>query len=147
LTRRVLVLFATAACVLASACGGNDDDSRDGDGAQVRLSIEAHDGPGTVKRAQLVCKAGDVSARGLPANDRELCTTARDLALFLSEQPPADRVCTQIYGGPETARIVGQIEGRRIDRRFSRSDGCRVADWDRAQPLIPLQPQRRSGPR
>lgn len=120
--------------------------SPDGDGAQVRLSIEAHDGRGAVKRAQLVCNGGDVTARGLPA-DRKLCTTARNLAPFLSEKPPADRVCTQIYGGPETARIAGQIEGGRIDRRFSRSDGCRVADWDRAQPLIPLEPQRKSGPR
>jgi hypothetical protein len=138
---------------MPSACGGSDDKSGDGDGksrdagsAQVRLAIEAQDGRGAVKRAQLVCAGGEVTARGL-APDRNLCATARNLAPFLSAKPAADRVCTQIYGGPETARISGQIEGRRIERRFSRSDGCRVADWDRAQPLIPVQPQRQSGPR
>ncbi len=140
-------------CAIPSACGGSDDNSgggyrksRDADSAQVRLAIEAQDGRGAVKRAQLVCDGGEVTARGL-APDNNLCAAARNLAPFLSEKPAADRVCTQIYGGPETARISGQIEGRRIERRFSRSDGCRVADWERAQPLIPLQPQRKSGPR
>ena len=149
--RRVLVLLASASCVIPCACGGEDNDGGgndgEGDGAQVRLSIEARDGRGAVKRAELICTAADVTASGLPATDRKLCTTARRLAPLLSEKPPADRVCTQIYGGSETARIVGQVEGRRIDQRFSRSDGCRIADWDRAQPLIPLRPQRRSGPR
>ena len=119
LKRRVLVLFATAACAMPSACGGSDDKSgdggskgRDGDSAQVRLAIEAQDGRGAVKRAQLVCTGGEVTARGL-APDRNLCATARNLAPFLSAKPAADWVCTQIYGGPETAHISGQIEGRR----------------------------------
>jgi hypothetical protein len=150
LTRTLAAIAAMLACVFVVACGDDDNDGDDGNtrtSAQVRLSIEARDGRGAVERAELVCAVGEVTSSGLPDTVRDPCRTARRLAPFLAEQPPADRVCTQIFGGPQTARIKGEIDGRRVDRRFSRSDGCRVADWDRAQPLIPLRPVRGTGPR
>lgn len=50
---------------------------------------------------------------------------------------PDDAVCTQIYGGPETARVTGLWRGQPVDLALSRSDGCRIDQWDRLGPLLP----------
>jgi len=49
---------------------------------------------------------------------------------------PADLVCTQIYGGPEVARVVGRVGTRRVWTTFRRRDGCEIARWSRAQFLL-----------
>jgi len=50
---------------------------------------------------------------------------------------PEDAVCTQIYGGPQVARIVGTYRGRRVWTQFQRRNGCEIARWDRLRPLLP----------
>jgi len=56
--------------------------------------------------------------------------------VLLTTQPDQDRVCTQIYGGPETARVSGTIDGEKVDRRFERTNGCAIADFNRAGELL-----------
>ena len=43
-------------------------------------------------------------------------------------------MCTQIYGGPETATVEGLIDGRPIRTTVTRSDGCGIADWELLTP-------------
>lgn len=43
---------------------------------------------------------------------------------------PADRMCAEIYGGPDVATIVGEINGRTIDTTVDRTNGCGIAEWD-----------------
>ncbi|MFK3733154.1 SSI family serine proteinase inhibitor [Streptomyces sp. NPDC088090] len=50
---------------------------------------------------------------------------------------PADALCTQVYGGPVTARVTGTWQGRRIDARFSRANGCEIDRWENVEPLLP----------
>lgn len=50
---------------------------------------------------------------------------------------PADQICTQQYGGPQTARVTGLWGGDPVDLTLSRVDGCRIAQWDRLVPLVP----------
>jgi len=50
---------------------------------------------------------------------------------------PADQVCSQIYGGPQTAHITGRWRGTPVDLRLSRVDGCRVEQWNSLGPLLP----------
>ncbi|MFE6227503.1 SSI family serine proteinase inhibitor [Streptomyces sp. NPDC057854] len=50
---------------------------------------------------------------------------------------PADRMCTQEFGGPVTAQVTGTWQGRRIDARFSRANGCEIDRWENAEPLLP----------
>ncbi|KUJ70265.1 hypothetical protein ACZ90_05040 [Streptomyces albus subsp. albus] len=50
---------------------------------------------------------------------------------------PPGATCAMMYGGPATARLVGTWAGRPVDTRFSRSDGCEIARWDRLVPLLP----------
>jgi Subtilisin inhibitor-like len=51
---------------------------------------------------------------------------------------PRNAVCTEIYGGPQRARIVGTLHGRRIWSTFARSNGCEIDRWQRISPwLVP----------
>lgn len=49
---------------------------------------------------------------------------------------PIDAVCTEIYGGPQRARIVGTHAGKRIWASFSRSNGCHIGRWNRLVPWL-----------
>ena len=56
-------------------------------------------------------------------------------------QPPdpardEGRACAQIYGGPETAVVTGTIDGDAVKRRFTRTNGCELADYKRAAGLL-----------
>lgn len=44
--------------------------------------------------------------------------------------------CTEIFGGPQTARVTGTLRGEAVDARFSRQNGCEIARWDRAASLL-----------
>ncbi len=114
------------ALVLA-ACGGADGEPQERPPAPTVDLVISVASPQGRRETALECDASERSAR---------CETARRLAPFLAAQPPDDRICTQIYGGPETARVRGTIGDRRIDRRFSKVNGCAIADWRRAEPLI-----------
>ncbi|MEV7281911.1 SSI family serine proteinase inhibitor [Streptomyces sp. NPDC093111] len=50
---------------------------------------------------------------------------------------PADQMCTQQYGGPATAHITGDWQGRSIDARFSRGNGCEISRWENLRPVLP----------
>ena len=50
---------------------------------------------------------------------------------------PADEMCSQIYGGPQTARVTGRWKSKPVDLSLSRVDGCRTAQWDHLGPLLP----------
>ncbi|MFB7362900.1 SSI family serine proteinase inhibitor [Streptomyces hydrogenans] len=50
---------------------------------------------------------------------------------------PADALCAQVHGGPVTARVTGTWQGRRIDARFSRANGCEIDRWENVEPLLP----------
>ncbi len=129
-----LLLTVTLPLALAG-CG---DASAPSPKAAVDLSITASDGHGTTRHARLRCEAERQRASGFGVSDAgALCRDAERLERFLVRAPDPRRACTQIYGGPETARISGTINGSDVDRRLARTDGCRIADWERAAPLIP----------
>ena len=50
---------------------------------------------------------------------------------------PKDVVCTQVFGGPQVARVTGTFERRRVWATFRRSDGCHIARWNRHRFLFP----------
>jgi hypothetical protein len=143
-------VIAVAALALALAgCGddGGGSDAPTAGGEQtVHLRVVARDRGGKTHEAGIVCNrdegaAFDGTVKGFEedVDPGTLCRAALGLAPFLSAKPDLKRACTQVYGGPETAHITGTIRGRRIDRRFSRTDGCQISDWDRAQVLIPIK--------
>ena len=50
---------------------------------------------------------------------------------------PKDTACTQIYGGPQQALVTGRFRGHLIRARFSRTDCCDIARWNRVRFLFP----------
>ena len=50
---------------------------------------------------------------------------------------PSDVVCTEQYGGPQTAHVLGRWNGQPVDLELSRTDGCHIAQWDALVPLVP----------
>jgi len=105
----------------------------------IELSIRYDDGEGKRETAILTCGAGVQRAGGFlngKAPVSELCATARSLSKLLTTQPAKDRMCTQIYGGPQTARVTGTIDGTAVDRRFTRTNGCELADFSAAEALL-----------
>ena len=128
--RCALVIAVAAALVLpASASAG-----------AVNLRIDASAGPGTkVRHATLTCDAKGPRATGfLRRRDAaELCRRAYALERFLGGAPDGDRVCTQIYGGPSKALVRGNVRGTSVSRRFKRTDGCEIGDWQQARRLLP----------
>ena len=51
---------------------------------------------------------------------------------------PLHALCTEIYGGPQQARVVGTVKGRLVRAALSRTNGCEIARWQRISPwLVP----------
>jgi hypothetical protein len=46
------------------------------------------------------------------------------------------QVCTDIFGGPQTAAIEGTLRGRKVEARFSKQNGCEIARWNLAKALL-----------
>jgi hypothetical protein len=44
---------------------------------------------------------------------------------------PAGVACTDVYGGPETARVSGTFRGRRVWVTFRQTNGCEIARWNK----------------
>jgi hypothetical protein len=51
---------------------------------------------------------------------------------------PADRMCTQQYGGPMQARVRGVVAGQTVDARLAYTDGCQISRWDRLADVVPF---------
>ena len=51
---------------------------------------------------------------------------------------PKNTACTELYGGPQRARVVGTVTGKRVWATFTRVNGCEIARWQRISPwLVP----------
>ena len=73
-------------------------------------------------------------------SDQRACAALADAGVQtrLIDGAPTDVACTEIYGGPETARIVGTIDDQPVDTTVDRANGCGIDDWDRV--LVDLLP-------
>jgi hypothetical protein len=54
--------------------------------------------------------------------------------LFLPVSP--DSVCTEIYGGPQRARVIGTVGGKRVWVNVTRVNGCHIDRWDGLAPWL-----------
>ena len=107
--------------------------------APVTLTVRYSSGSQIQRVAHLRCRGASARADGFlrASGPHGACARARKIAAFLARRPNPKRICTQIYGGPQRARITGTIGTTRIDRAFKRTNGCEIADWQYAVPLLP----------
>ena len=139
-------MLALAAVLALAGCAG-DEARSGGDGAgavdagpPVRLAVVFKAGPGAPPvESTLTCDGGEAVASGAIADRGEdaACARVRQITDLLLSAPDPDRICAAIYGGPQTVRVTGTIGDQRVERTFSRENGCAISDWDAAVPLLP----------
>jgi hypothetical protein len=132
---RASALIVVLLTLFVAACG--DDSSSSGGGQTVNLSLTVSDGEGTNAEATLKCDESTAEGTGfLESGAEEACRNARDLEKLLTTPPPENQVCTQIYGGPQTAHITGSFGAKDVARKITRNNGCAIEEWKQAQPLL-----------
>jgi Subtilisin inhibitor-like len=45
-------------------------------------------------------------------------------------------VCTEIWGGPQVARVTGKLRTARVSASFDRTNGCQIGRWNRLVPWL-----------
>jgi hypothetical protein len=68
------------------------------------------------------------------------CTRLAELGPDAFDPVPADMACTELYGGPQEARVEGTIDGEPVEARLSRANGCEIARWDAVEAVVPVPP-------
>lgn len=128
--RAAAVACAVGVLLWPTACGDDGPGGSAAKTADVAITVDP-DGAGArpARTARLRCPAPDASAA---------CGALSDLAPEAFAPVPRGTICTQVYGGPQTATIRGTVAGRRVDAGFSRRDGCEIARYDRVARLLAL---------
>lgn len=127
-----LALVVTAALLFA-ACGSDEPTTPATGGGSDELAnfVVTVDPDGAeseaAKELQVTCKA---------PTDSDLCGAAAGLSAADLAPTQTEVACTQQFGGPETATIMGTLRGEPIEASFSRTDGCEIARWDKVSPLL-----------
>jgi hypothetical protein len=128
--RRLLPLTVTClALVACSAASG----AATGAGTSLRI---AYWEDGTGARPDRVWTLRCDPATGTVDRPSQACRrlAGGGPALFAPVSPKV--ACTQIYGGPQRARVTGVLAGQRVWATFSRSDGCQIARWAKLSPWL-----------
>ena len=75
-------------------------------------------------------------ARGTLPRPARACTRLEAGGAKLFAPLPKNIVCTEIYGGPQKARVVGMVNGERVWATFARRNGCEIDRWQRLSPWL-----------
>lgn len=121
-----LPVVAGIALAMTMACGSDKIGVRDRDlGTTLTVTVAADPKATPLRSWSLSCD---------PAGGTHPDPAAACAALARVTDPfaptPANRACTDIYGGPAVARVSGTYRGQPVDTRFTRTDGCEIARWD-----------------
>ena len=136
---------AAAALLLLAGCGsatgaGVDDDADDPTGSaavsgqgRTQLTISWDDGTGRTGTWHLTC---DPAGGDHPRPEAACRALAKGGAVGLAPVQPG-RMCSQVFGGSQTATVTGTWRGRPVSVRLTRTDGCEVGRWDALKGLLP----------
>ncbi len=128
---RGAVALAFAAAALCACASGSAGTSATGTALTVTYWA---DGANTAARVQwtLRCNPPRGTLRRAATACRKLTTGGARLFAGV----PQDVACTEIYGGPQVARVVGRVKGTRVWASLSRTNGCQIARWNRLSPWL-----------
>lgn len=106
----------------------NVGDKSAGAGVPLPTGIPCDRSTPATCRGTLECPATD-------KRDEGVCAWLASAGAKLFASAPANEMCTEVYGGPEVAKVTGTFDGRKVDATFSRTNGCEIARFDAAAPL------------
>lgn len=124
--RRSLVARSVVLVALAILAIGGCGSGANASVTKVDLTYVAG---GVTKAASLNCPADSEAANGN-------CDAIEKLPASAFKPVPKGAVCTMIFGGPETATIKGTVNGTKVDAKYSRSNGCEIARWNKVEQLF-----------
>lgn len=75
-------------------------------------------------------------ATTLPDAEAACAALGRLGTRFFTARPNKDVICTQQYGGPQTASITGTLDGTPVLASFTLTDGCEISRWDKARDIL-----------
>ncbi|MBD0347602.1 MAG: hypothetical protein ICV59_00495 [Thermoleophilia bacterium] len=125
---RRLFVVATAALVLGGAPAAAEQPRTD---LVIRVWPKGKANTAVPRRWSLRCQPAGGT---LPRRER----ACRRLKALRQPFAPvrAGVACTEVYGGPAVAEVRGRHLGRRVWARFTRTDGCQIARWNRLRFLF-----------
>jgi hypothetical protein len=138
---RAAVLPALAlTLVLLPACGSDGTTAGTDPGtdapAATDLTVTVDRGDGSEATEYTLTCGPPGGTHPAPQAACDLLAAAASLDPNPLEPVPPDVACTEIYGGPQTATVTGTIDGEQVDTTFDRVNGCEIARWDAALPLL-----------
>lgn len=155
--RNTFTAAAFAAAGLLAGCGGDDtadvastagtstSTSTGGQGiaapfAELTIEIGTADAPAQTT-ATLQCGEGVTGTGLLETQDAAAAachaiSSSQDVKDLLLGRTPEPQACTEIYGGPDVARIFGFVDGEPVDATIDRTNGCGIARWDLLVALV-----------
>jgi Subtilisin inhibitor-like len=143
--RTGLVLLAALVALLSYGCGAESDegsgDAGGGDtgageapaptGTELTVTVWLQGRDGASEEVTLTCDPPG----GTHPRPEAACLALQKDPSALDPLPP-DSVCTQIYGGPEEAEVVGTLDGQQVHATFSRQNGCEIDRWMRVAGIL-----------
>jgi LysM repeat protein len=137
--RSLVALVSSIVVVLAGVAAGSSP--------RAHLTIDTNTGSVTSvlvpSEATLECD-GRARANGFLAKTAtSACAAVRkgSVTAVAAEHRKA-RLCADVYGGPQRARITGTVGSRRVSVAIDRADGCGISEWNRLLALLG-DPERR----
>jgi len=136
------LLSLAALPILLAACGSSSAGTvtpgspppTTGASGSTNLTIVVDPGTGKTTTWTLTCDPAD----GTHPDPSAACAALA--AKGKTALPPVakDVMCTQIYGGPQTAKITGTWNDEPVNASFKRTNGCEVSRWKALQGLLPV---------
>lgn len=117
--------------LVLSGCAGTEETVSTEPRTSLEITYTADEGA-EPERWTLTCDPTGGTHPDATAACRDLDRAAEPFAPI-----PADAVCTEIYGGPQTAVVRGTHHGERVDLELSRVNGCFIDQWERLGALLP----------
>jgi hypothetical protein len=126
--------LAIAFAALLVSCGEPGDalapEVGDRLAADLRVGVRP-EGPGGPERVRRV----ECAALGEDAIDAR-CRVLGGLEPRDLDPVPRRTACAQVYDGPGTARVTGELRGVRVSADFDLTDACEIARWRRNAALL-----------
>ena len=129
--KRLLLTLTALSAVVLVACG--DDEPIGGPFPVADLEVVVEHPDRETISYRITCLGDTATITGdVDLDDQAACEALAqpDVQQRLIEGPPADQICTEQYGGPDTATITGTIDETPVDAVIDRTNGCGISDWD-----------------
>lgn len=132
--RRSALPLVLVLALVVTACGGGDAAVEEIETAVVVTLWPDGEAQGGSLTAQLACAP---AVGSLPDNAAACTALGSDDGRAALDPVPAGAMCTELYGGPAEARIVGMVDGDPVDAHLSRVTGCEIERWQALAALLP----------